>query len=456
MNLNRIAWTTILAACCAAACADEEPDPPTPAGPQAQVCTPALEAFTVAEMSVVRTLSPLPDAPPPDPTNRYADDPEARLLGQRLFFDARYSGPLAVGDDGQNGAAGPSGETGRLSCASCHIGQSQDDRRSRPGNVSLGADYLARNAPTLINASYYPWTNWAGRFSAQWELPPAVAENAKNMNSDRLRIAHFMFDQHRAGYERVFGPLEPALGSDPARFPASGKPKAAGAADGAWEMMAADDRAVVERILVNYGKAIAAYLRQLRSADAPFDRYLAGAGDALDCGARRGLKLFVGKAGCASCHSGPTFSDGRFHALGIPQAGDHVPAVDNGRFADVPPLLASPLNSAGRFSDDPAAGAQRLQGLSAMPAEDTKGQFRTPSLRQVAVTAPYMHNGALATLEAVLDYYDHGGAEPAAANQDPLLRRLDLTAGDKADLIAFLQSLTGQPLPESLITAPAP
>ena len=361
-----------------------------------------------------------------------------------------------MGDDGSNGAAGQAGQAGQLSCASCHLGQSQDDRRSRPGNVSLGADYLTRNSPTLINASYYPWTNWAGRFSAQWELPPAVAENARNMNSDRLQIAHFLFDNHRLEYERVFGPLDPALGSDPARFPASGKPKAAGAADGAWEMMAPDDRAVVERVLVNYGKAIAAYLRQLRSGDAPFDRYVAGDTAALDCSARRGLKLFVGKAGCIACHSGPTLSDGRFHVLGVPQTGDHVPAVDNGRFADVPPLLASRLNSAGPYSDDPAQGAMRLQGLSAMPPEEAKGQFRTPGLRQVALTAPYMHNGALATLEDVIDFYVRGGTDPAPASEDPLLRPLDLTPSEKADLVAFLGSLTGQPLPGTLLGPPAP
>jgi cytochrome c peroxidase len=469
MATSRLLCGGMLAACWASACASNgshgmtvpdagERSPDAGAAPEtgAAACTPASDPFSAAELAVIRSLSPLPAAPPPDPTNRYADDPAASRLGQKLFFDKTYSGPLAVGDDGSNGGAGAMGETGRLSCASCHVGQSQDDRRSRPGSVSLGADYLTRNSPTLVNASYYSWTNWAGRFSAQWELPPAVAENARNMNSGRLKIAHLVFDHYRADYEAVFGGLEPAIGADPARFPPAGKPKAAGAADGPWELMAAADRAVVDRILVNYGKAIAAYLRRLVSADSRFDRYVAGTDSALDCSEKRGLRLFVGKAGCVTCHQGPTLSDGRFHALAVPQLGDHVPAVDNGRFADIPALLASPFNSAGSYSDDPAAGAARLQGLTAVPSDETKGQFRTASLRQVALTPPYMHNGALPTLADVIDYYDRGGSPAGAGNKDPALEVLGLGATEKADLGAFLATLTGQPLPAALIAEPGP
>jgi cytochrome c peroxidase len=425
---------------------------PAPDAGSPAACNPSLEPWSATEMAALHSLSPLPAAPPADTTNRYADDPAAARLGQKLFFDKRYSGPLAVGDDGSNGGAGAVGEAGRLSCASCHLGQGQDDRRSRPGAVSLGADYLTRNAPTLVNASYYRWTNWAGRFSAQWELPPAVAENPKNMNSNRLKIAHHIFDNYRTEYEAVFGPLEPAIGTDPARFPAAGKPKAAGAADGAWEMMTAEDRTIVNRILVNYGKAIGAYLRRLVSGGSPFDRYVAGDEAALDCSAKRGLKVFVGKGACVACHKGPTFSDDQFHALGVPQSGDHVPAMDMGRFADIPALVASPFNSAGSFSDDPAAGAERLQGLTAMPSDETKGQFRTATLRQIALTGPYMHNGSFATLEAVIDYYNQGAATSAA--KDPQLHALGLTAAEKEDLAAFLRSLTGQPMADALITQP--
>ena len=219
-------------------------------------------ALSADEMAVVATLSPLP-APPANSTNRYADNPAAAALGQRLFFDKSYSGPLAVGDDGNNGGLGAIGQGGRISCADCHSGPGLDDRRSRPDNVSLGADHLTRNSLPLINSSHYRWVNWAGRFSAQWELPLAVAENARNMNSDRLRVVHMLWGKYRADYEAVFGPLDPAIGTDAARFPAAGKPKATGAADGAWEMMSAEDRTAINRAFANYGKALEAYMRRL-------------------------------------------------------------------------------------------------------------------------------------------------------------------------------------------------
>jgi cytochrome c peroxidase len=399
--------------------------------------TPAVR-LTDEERRIAETLSPLP-APPPDTTNRWADDPRAALLGQRLFFEPGYSGRLAVGDDGNNGGLGAMGEAGRVSCQSCHRGDGLDDRRSRPGNVSLGADYLGRNAPTLLDSSQYRWVNWAGRFSAQWELPLAVAENPKNMNSDRLRVAHVLYDKYRADYEAIFGPMDPGL-ADPARFPPTGKPKAATAPDGAWEGMAEADRQLVNRTFVNFGKVLEAYVRRLSSGRSRFDDYVAGHEWTLSADEVEGLRLFIGKAGCVKCHAGPHLSDDQFHDIGVAQAGAHAPASDLGRFTDVAALMASPFNSAGAFSDDPHAG--RLDGLAATPSPELQGQFRTPSLRNVATTAPYMHAGQLATLEEVVDFYDRGGDAPAAGTKDPMIRPLELSPPEKAQLVAFLRTLT--------------
>jgi cytochrome c peroxidase len=422
----------------------------------------AVVTLSASEAAIAQGLSPLPAAPPADPTNRVADDPGAAALGQRLFFERRFSGALVTGDDGTNGGLGPAGATGRISCASCHAGPALADNRSLPGNVSLGADFLPRNAPPLLNSAFYKWTNWAGRFSALWELPIGVVENAKNMNGDRLRVAHLIVDKYLADYQAVFGPLDPAIGSDATRFPPSGKPKAAGAVDGPWELMAPADRTIVNGILANFGKALEAYVRKLVGGVAPFDRYVAGETGALSTSEVRGLKLFVGDAKCVSCHSGPLMSDNLFHNLGLPQSGPHVPATDNGRFADIVSLLASPFNTAGAFSDDTTTG--RLDGLvspatdggaadggAASPSAGTKGQFRTAALRNVAVTAPYMHAGQLATLADVIDYYDTvSAAVPAVGTLDPLLVDLHLTAQQKADLVAFLGSLTADAAPAGL------
>ena len=149
--------------------------------------------------------------------------------------------------------------------------------------------------------------------------------------------------------------------------------------------------------------AIDVYVRKLTTRNSPFDRYAAGDAEALTDAQKRGLMLFVGKADCTMCHRGPNFEDDQFHALGI--GGD-----DPGRF--------------------------KITGVEA-----DRNAFKTPTLRNVALTAPYMHDGSLSTLREVIDFYDAGGG-----NQRPksaLLRRLNLTEKEKSDLVTFLESLTG-------------
>lgn len=398
---------------------------------------------------MARGFSPLP-ALPPDPTNAYADNAAAAVLGQRLYFDKSYSGPLSVADDGMNGGLGALGERGKVSCFSCHASPSGDDNRSRPNNVSLGTGYGTRNALPVVNSAFYAWTNWGGRFDTQWSLPLAVAENPVTMNGSRLAVAHLLWNKYRADYDAIFPtPLDPALdpaAADAARFPLAGKPAAAGADAGVWEAMTPTDRAIVNRIYANYGKAIGAYMRKLVSRDAPFDRFVAGDATAISVAAQRGFRVFLGKGRCAPCHAGPFFSDNQFHALGVPQSGPRVPATDNGRFADVPALLASPFNSTGAFSDD--AGVGKLTGLA--QSAGMTGQFRTPTLRGLSNSAPYMHAGQLATLEAVVDFYDVGGGALDGGVKDPLLQPLGLTAAEKADLLAFLRTLDGAPVDPAL------
>jgi cytochrome c peroxidase len=213
--------------------------------------------------------------------------------------------------------------------------------------------------------------------------------------------------------------------------------------------MTPEDQLIVNTILANYGKVLEAYVRKLVSRNAPFDQFVGGDSTAMSATALRGAQLFVGKARCISCHNGPNFSNDQFHNLGVPQVGLHVPATDDGRFKDVPPLLASPFNSAGAFSDDANTG--RLLGLTNPMPASTKGQFRTPSLRGVAQTAPYMHSGQFATLGEVIDFYDAGGGVPASGTKDPLVFPLQLSTDEKADLLAFLAALSGEAVPAALL-----
>jgi cytochrome c peroxidase len=405
------------------------------------------DPLTPAQRTAVGQLAPLP-APPADPTNAHADDAKAATLGQSLFFDKSYAGALVVGNDGTNNGLGAVGQTGKVSCASCHaVGTGAlDDQRSTPANVSLGIKYGTRNALGLVNSAYYTWSNWGGKFDSQWSLPLAVAEGAATMASNRLQIVHMIYDKYKAEYNAAFTPaLDPSLdptATDASRFPATGKPGDLANFDG----MAATDKTIINTIYANYGKALQAYIRKMVSRDAPFDRFVAGDNGAISASAIRGVKLFLDK-GCVTCHSGPAFTDNKFHALAVPQTGPNVPAADTGRFGDVPAVLASIFNSNGLFSDNTTTG--RLGGV----AQDVSqtGQFRTKGLRNVATSAPYMHAGQLATLADVITFYNAGGGTPATGvTKDALIVPLSLSTQDQADLVEFLNTLTGQPIPASL------
>lgn len=410
--------------------------------------------FTVAEWEKLALHSPLPE-PPPDPTNAYADNLAAATLGQKLFFETAHSGALKVADDGTNGGLGQLGDTGKVSCASCHNTDAWlADQRSNPNTVALGADWGGRNAMSLVNVAYQtPFQHWDGRFDTTFGPAIGPAENPKSQNSTRLAIAHMLWNKYRDEYNAVFDPdLDPALDpghAEAARFPASGKPKAmASDPDGAWEMMTPDDRTIINRIFINWAKAIAAHIRRIRSGEAPFDRYIAGDETAISTSAKRGAKLFIGKAACSDCHEGPAFTDNKFHNTGVAQVGDRVPAMDEGRFAAVTPLLNHGFNSSSPFSDNTTTG--RLDGLA--PDEIQRGAFLTPMLRNCSPTGPFMHAGQLATLEEVIELYDKGGDETGfSGTKDEKIKVLNLTDQEKRDLLEFLLTLDGPELDPTLL-----
>lgn len=386
------------------------------------------DGLSPQERAALATQSPLPPLPP-DPTNAVADDPRAAALGQMLFFDVDLSGPLLV--DSERGKAG---ELGKLSCQSCHAGPALDD----PGkHVSIGGKPGTRNSPPVLNSVFYTWSNWGGKFDSHWSLVLGAIEKPDVMNGSRLAVVRVIRTQYRAEYEAVFGPLDPAL-SDETRFPPAGKP---GTPE--WDNMSEADRMLANRVFANAGKAIAAYMRLLVARDSPFDRWIAGDENAISPAAKRGARLHLQH--CKVCHDGPHFTDNKFHALAVAQFGEHVPEVDLGRFADVPDYLASPFNAAGPFSD----AKRDLAGIAQSPEQ--RGQFRTPTLRNVAVTAPYMHAGQFATLDAVVKFYNIGGGRVEGVTKSPELGRLELTPEQQADLVAFMEALTATDLPASLL-----
>jgi cytochrome c peroxidase len=164
-------------------------------------------------------------------------------------------------------------------------------------------------------------------------------------------------------------------------------------------------------------KAVAAFERTLITPDSRFDRYTMGDKNALSDAEKRGLILFIGKAACSECHNGPNFTDNKYHNLGIAPA--HGNPEDVGRFA----VTKNP---------------------------EDRNAFKTPTLRNIALTAPYMHDGSSATLEDVVELYDRGGGD--VPNKSKLIYELNLTPQEKADLVAFMKSLNGT-MPE--MKAPA-
>ena len=413
--------------------------------------------FTEEEWAVINTLSPLPDVEP-DPTNKYWNDDGAAELGQKFFHERRYSSAVNVELDPSTGVVGQGPDSaGLISCSACHDPKNWFiDRRSKPGNVSIGVEFTQRNASTAINSAYYKFYGWGGKEDSLWSQASFSPENTSDSAGNRCRYARIIWDHYRDEYNAVFDEKLPTAldpnAPDAARFPAECKPKEVDTPDGAWERMTPADRDAVNRIMANQGKAVAAYEMRLVSRESPFDLYVGGDGTSLTEEAKRGLKLFVGKAACIDCHNGAHFSDGKFHNLGVPQAGPNVPEVDDGRFTDISKLKTQPFNSKSPYRDGP----DPLKWSDNLEAEDRdKGTFRTPSLRNVAMTSPYMHNGYLETLRDVVEFYNEGGETSGFVGQkSPALVPLNLSASEIDNLLAFLESLTGEPIPDELTRNP--
>lgn len=413
----------------------------------AQPATPERSAeapvrFTEEERRKILQHFPLPP-PPSDPTNRVADDPAAVEFGHALFFDARLS---------------PDGE---FSCASCHdAAKGLTDGKPLAEGVGKGT----RSAPTLWNVAYNRWYFWDGRSDSLWAQVVHPIESPVEMNSSRLRVAHLVHNdaKYRRRYESLFGDMPPL--SDAARFPPDAKPVPENPndpANTAWTSMSAGDRNEVNRVLINIAKAIAAYERRLVSRHSPFDRFAEGlaAGDAeklaaLSPSAQRGLRLFVGSANCRLCHSGPNFSDGEFHNVRVPPHPDGR-RDDPGRHEGAELVRDDPFNARGAFSDARTGPAADKIDFLANTAENW-GRFKTPTLRNVALTAPYMHQGQFATLREVLEYYStlEEALPPGHHETETILEPLMLSDRQIADLEAFLRSLTDESIDPALLRPP--
>ncbi|MGA1017653.1 MAG: cytochrome-c peroxidase [Phycisphaerales bacterium] len=379
----------------------------------------------------------------PEPTNRVATDATAAVLGQRLFFDTRLSGD------------------GSVSCATCH----EPGRAFTDGlAIAEGLGTGTRNTPTILDAAHQRWFTWDGRADSLWSQALQPMERPHEMGSTRTGIVRAVLGdpELRREYEAVFGSAPDAAWLENLPERARPVPQAPDAPEAvAWSGLAEGDRLQVAEAFATIGKAMAAYQRRLTGGELPLDRFVRGLreGDrtltaALDARELAGLRLFVGKAGCIDCHDGPLLSDGEFHAIGAPQVGGGMPS-DAGRYLGVDIVKADGFNAASRWSDAPRS-ERALQTMRLARTPETWGRFRTPSLRQVAATPPYMHAGQLPDLAAVVRFYSTlEGATILDHHQETVLAPLGLDEAEVEALVAFLETLRGEGGDPALLGPPA-
>ena len=316
--------------------------------------------------------------------------PEKVELGKKLFFDSRLSGD------------------GSSPCSVCHLpeqgwGDGGEISRGYPGTQHW------RNSQTIYNSAFYNKLFWEGNVTSLEAQAPAAAEGnvAGNGDTSMMEMRLRFIPEYVADFKKVFGTDWPRMTH-------------------AYQAISA-----FERTIVSDPKKV------------PIDRYLKGDKAALSDAAVRGMALFNGKAGCIQCHNGPLASDQRFHSLGVPE---------NEVFKTDP--LYQITHRWEHYQKGIAETGYRGADLDMGLYYQTKnpkdiGKFRTPSLREVKYTAPYMHNGILYTLEDVVDFYDAGGGP--GPNKSPLIKPLRLSAQEKKDLVEFLNALS---MDEPLIVKP--
>lgn len=374
--------------------------------------------FTEAETQAIAALSLDRLGPvPPDPSNRVADDRAAAALGEALFSDARLS------------------KGGTVSCASCHV----PERQFQDGlPLARGIGVTDRRTMPLANVGYSPWQFWDGRRDSLWSQALTPMEDRREHGGNRAAFVHLIARHYRADYERLFGTLP-----DLAGVPADAGPLGTAEERAAWQALPVSTRDAIDRAFANIGKAIAAFERTLRHPETRFDRFARAVaagevprGDAdLTETERLGLRLFIGRANCVTCHEGPRFTDDHFHNTGVPQAAALPP--DEGRASAVALALADPFNCLGPYSDAAPEQCGELRFV-AKDNPDMVRAFKTPSLRGVASRPPYMHSGQIATM---VDAIDHYASAPLAPSGTTEIVPLTLSEREKAALVAFLRTL---------------
>lgn len=368
----------------------------------------------------------LGDLPPldKDPSNAVADDPAAMTFGHQLFFDKRLSG------------------NGQVACATCH----QPEKHFADGQaLATGMGTTGRSSPSIVGTAYHPFIFWDGRADSQWVQALGPMESDVEHGGSRMQYAHLIAtDKHyRQQYESLFGAL-PDL-SDSSRFPPKAGPvnkRSLPEVANAWSEMNEDDRELVTKIYVNMGKSIAAYERLILPAMSRFDTYAEAIRnntsdglDSLSLDEVEGLRLFIGDARCIECHNGPLFSNDSFANIGTPTP--EGKSFDFGRSIGVNKVIKAEFNCMSDYSDADNMECFELRFIKRV-GDDLAGSFKSPGLRNVTQTAPYMHAGQMKDLDEVLKHYNEPPTPPFGHT---MLTKLELEPLQLKQLKQFLHTL---------------
>jgi len=350
--------------------------------------------FDQTEIAKIKTHGPWPTQAKADPGNQYSGKPWAQALGLALFHDSGLS------------------QSGAIACATCH----QAKKGFTDGlGVAQGAQQHVRNTQGLLDVAQQRWFGWDGGADSLWAASLRPMLSTVEMNNTVQGIAERFRDNWMSSLPSKYAAIAAKYND--------------------------------QQLAVFVAKIIAVYTHTLQSPPTAFDRFrlalLASDEEGINNypdSAKRGLKRFLGEANCHVCHFGPNFSNSEFHDTGRPFFTE-VGQVDPGRYSGIKRLRSDPYN----LLSDYAVNVNRRDKLKTSRVKLLQanwGQWRTPSLRNLSKTAPYMHDGTVATLRGVVDAYADIDPDRLHADGEAILKPLDMSAQDREDLVAFLKSLS--------------
>lgn len=384
--------------------------------------------FTPADVAFLKTfsLSSLPP-PPATPSNKYADDIDVAKFGKALFFDKRLS------------------KKRQFSCASCH----QPEKYFTDGlALAVAFGQTQRSTPTLLGSAWSPWQYWDGRKDSLWSQALDPIEHPDEMGMDRASFVRQLLNYYEDDYRTLFGD-----GKDIRKLKNLAKnasPIGSAKQVKRWNKLSKASRQEINIVFTNAGKAMMAYQRKLALEPSRFDQFV----DALVSGQPAkafldeqevsGMRLFMGKANCASCHNGPFFTNYEFHNIGAPEPNEQ--AVDLGRFTGVEKLATEEFTCLSQWSDAGPDDCEEMKFLKRSGPE-LVGAFKTPTLRNIVETAPYMQAGQFKNLEEVINHYNLPKPPFYDREQHPNRPHFDilplkLDEKEIEEIILFLASLT--------------